>query len=68
MIEGILQANGAVSDSRFLDALQEYNSLSSKIVRLVQAINDKVASTADANGDGVVTDREQRKAQMSSED
>ena len=88
MIEGILQANGAVSDSRFLDAqtlgdlrfnalhksatagryLQEYNSLSSKIVRLVQAINDKVASTADANGDGTVTDREQRKAQMSSED
>lgn len=88
MIEGILQANGAVSDSRFLDAqtlgdlrfnalhksatagryLQEYNSLSSKIVRLVQAINDKVASAADANGDGTVTDREQRKAQMSSED
>lgn len=88
MIEGILQANGAVSDSRFLDAqtlgdlrfnalhksatagryLQEYNSLSSKIVRLVQAINDKVASTADTNGDGTVTDREQRKAQMSSED
>lgn len=88
MIEGILQANGAVSDSRFLDAqtlgdlrfnalhksatagryLQEYNSLSSKIVRLVQAINDKVASTADANSDGTVTDREQRKAQMSSED
>lgn len=88
MIEGILQANGAVSDSRFLDAqtlgdlrfnalhksatagryLQEYNSLSSKIVRLVQAINDKVASSADANGDGTVTDREQRKAQMSSED
>lgn len=88
MIEGILQANGAVSDSRFLDAqtlgdlrfnalhksatagryLQEYNSLSSKIVRLVQAINDKVASTADANGDGTITDREQRKAQMSSED
>lgn len=88
MIEGILQANGAISDSRFLDAqtlgdlrfnalhksatagryLQEYNSLSSKIVRLVQAINDKVASTADANGDGTVTDREQRKAQMSSED
>lgn len=88
MIEGILQANGAVSDSRFLDAqtlgdlrfnalhksatagryLQEYNSLSSKIVRLVQAINDKVSSSADANGDGTVTDREQRKAQMSSED
>ncbi len=88
MIEGILQANGAVSDSRFLDAqtlgdlrfsalhksatagryLQEYNSLNSKIVRLVQAINDKVAASTDANGDGVVTDREQRKAQMSSED
>lgn len=88
MIEGILQANGAVSDSRFLDAqtlgdlrfnalhksatagryLQEYNSLSSKIVRLVQAINDKIASSADANGDGTVTDRESRKAQMSSED
>ena len=88
MIEGILQANGAVSDSRFLDAqtlgdlrfnalhksatagryLQEYNSLNSKIVRLVQAINDKVMASTDANGDGVVTDREQRKAQMSSED
>lgn len=88
MIEGILQANGAVSDSKFLDAqtlgdlrfnalhkpatagryLQEYNSLNSKIVRLVSAINEKVASSQDTNGDGVVTDREQRKAQMSSED
>lgn len=88
MIEGILQANGAVSDSKFLDQqtlgdlrfnalhksstagryLQEYNSLSTRLIRLVSQINDKVNSVADTNGDGIVTDREQRRAKLSQEE
>lgn len=88
MIQGILSANGAVSDSRFLDAqtlgdlrfnalhksatagryLQEYNSLHSKLIRLTQTINDKINAATDTNQDGVSTDREQRRAQLSTED
>ncbi len=88
MIQGILQANGAVSDNQFLDMqtlgdirfaalhksttaglyLQTYNSLLSDIVRLTNNINDKLNSVQDSNGDGVVTDREERRNKLSETD
>ena len=88
IIKNILDSNGAVSDSKFLDKqilddlklaalkksvvagrfLNEYNLLQSNLVRLVGAINGKINSVEDANNDGTITDREQRKAKLSNED
>lgn len=87
MIQGILAANGAVSDSRFLDAqtlgdlrfaalhksttaglyLQTYNSLLADIVRLTNNVNEVLKTAVDTNGDGVETDREQRRSKLSSD-
>lgn len=45
--------------------LQEYNSLASKLVVLTNQIDEVINSETDTNNDGVVTDREQRRAKLS---
>ena len=47
--------------------LQEYNSLSSKLVTISNQIDQIINSEADTNNDGTVTDREARKAKLPSE-
>lgn len=47
--------------------LQEYNSLSSKLVTISNQIDQIINSEADTNNDGIVTDREARKAKLPQE-
>lgn len=44
--------------------LQEYNSLSSKLVTLSSNIDEIINSETDTNNDGIVTDREARRAKL----
>lgn len=44
--------------------LQEYNSLSSKLVTLSSKIDEIINSETDTNNDGIVTDREARRAKL----
>ena len=46
--------------------LQEFNTLSTKLVQLTKTINDTLDSAADTNNDKVVTDREARRAKLDS--
>lgn len=48
--------------------LNEFNTLSSKLVKLQSQLNGKQASSLDSNQDGTVTDKEKRKNEPSAQD